>query len=255
MLDNLPDDIDLTIVGGRALEYWVEVYSLIYPDEFKGSRLSATVDIDFVIKEMSECRKCAQHWIPILKKAGIEAAIDFPTMDDFTAEAAVIKMKVDGTNKRYAISDFLFQLSGINKNQIHSNREDLGRGLCVLTPYMVLCNRVYNVINLRSKQDDHGLSQLENAMIISKCYIRSQLEKNTKSSIREALKTHNLIVNMAKSKKVGVKLYRDHDFDLINALCLNHPNLPSSFLSKGWPNQKSAIISSRDPSQNSTFEP
>ena len=50
LINNPPDNVYLTIVGGNALDFWVEVYSETF-DFVQPFLEMKTRDVDFVIKE------------------------------------------------------------------------------------------------------------------------------------------------------------------------------------------------------------
>lgn len=244
LLRNMPQGIDLTLVGGRAVEYWVLVYQEFYPDEFDGQTVATTEDADFVVQEREAAKRCFQHWEKLLKDAGYKPSLDYPPTFSPTVELAVLRVEHEGNQE--PVSDFMMDLGfqGMGKQQIQENREILDDSgpISILTPWFVLLNRIKNVLTIPGKNSENGLDQLRNAMAVCRCEIRSLLEdpEGKPSARRAAHKRHNAIVKLALAKE-GRDLYKRYGIDLLEASPTENSGWPEKFIKEGWPRQHYAV--------------
>lgn len=241
LINNPPDDVDLTIVGGNALDFWVEVYSETF-DFVKPYLEMKTRDVDFVIKENASYRACLEHWKTLLHEHVESVDLNVVPIDDSSPEAAHILVTLDNLEsaESYLLVDFLFDLAGVSQSDIQKNRvlshhSKSGRQF-ILNEYMVLVSRAHNVIKIPSKRTEYGLNQLRAAISINKALMTTLLDSGAKEDIKEAKHIAKKIFLLSKWQALGIPLYKTYDIDLMDAIP-EHLNWPEEFTNKGLPNQ------------------
>lgn len=248
LLSSLPEREDLTLVGGRALEYWVEQYRHSHPDLFENIKGIPTRDLDFVIQNKSSIRKCVEAWRAELQKIGATLNYDVAGFDDHTPEIAHTSVELNpNADKadRWFMTDFLFDLKGISSKEIKEGRVPLGNtqgNHYVLSEYLSLVNRACNVAQIKSKQDLKSITQLRQSIMVNKAYLRDLLDIRSNESIREALKHVKRIKQLALKKEVGLQLIRDRGINLLDAIPEDHLSWPENFVKKNLPQMKEEIM-------------
>lgn len=243
LIQNAPDNEDLTIVGGRAVEYWTAYYQSSYPELFEGIEVIGTRDLDYVLQSKESMDNCINAWNEKLKEFGLKGQKAEVPMGDHSPEVGHNSIEVDpeaSRENRWFLVDFLFDLHGISKDEIRNNRVHQEypwqTAHYILNEYMTLANRAFNVATIPGKNDAKGLSQLKQAVAINKSYLMSLLDVcDSSESTRGVLKEIGKIAKLANRKDIGVKIFVNHDINLLDAIPADHPALPDNFVKKGWP--------------------
>lgn len=221
LIQKLPNDVDLMIVGGQALSFWSELYLPKYPEEFASEEglVSTTSDIDFVGSRLT-AEKCAKAW---------NAEIEFPNAHDVvTPNTALVKVEIP--NKGIIVLDFLkdyvsySSLRNDNDERVYLNERQT---ISILGPIATLLSRMANVTILH-RRDDHAIGQLKTALVITRCVVREHLGY---AEISQAQKILNLILHIANKDHMGKPLYRQFGIDLLKTIPNDLDGLHTKFVS------------------------
>ena len=212
LLKNPPPDVDLTLVGGSALILWTNLYRESYPENFEANRIAGTSDIDFITLK-NNVHKCHEYW-------GGELIV--PGMDHATPELAILCINPESEDENIQI-DFLMDLVGISKDKSLKGRElILGFGdnenIYFLSEIMTLMNRVMNTLLLTRYQNTHAFDQIYNAMAVVKSAIMAKLDT---SDAQGASRLAYRVLDMARTRRIGVSLFVKFGIDLLDAVVIN----------------------------------
>lgn len=206
LMQDVPPGVDLTLIGGAALVFYVNIYQDLYPENFEGLGTAGTKDLDFIcIKE--DAIKCQEHW---------GGNLIVPEPDNHTPEVAILCIERGGETVQI---DFMEGLAGVNPAERALRGRELlvekgGGALYSINEYMVLLNRVMNVMALR-KTDRTTLQQLKQAMAVVKSAIQGLLDEGQpKLAARQA----GEILKLAKAGSSGMNLFQQHGIDLIQVV-------------------------------------
>lgn len=237
LLQNIPENLTMTLVGGRALDFWIAHYADLYPDEFEGlAEEAGTIDLDLVLQNKGDAEIVWRNWEPILRATGRRFTFATPTHDHQTPEMAVINVHIDGDV--YPVADFLYNILGyktaaeLETVSVQASKSPMFR---VLTPEAILRSRVANILTLPSKRTPESYEQFHNACRIMRCAIAADLEEGDH---RSALRKHRRVINLALSKD-GRRLCRDeYGLYVAQATVAGHPLWPEEFRAKSWPRDR-----------------
>lgn len=243
LIKSAPETEDLTIVGGRAVQYWTAFYQQRYPELFEDLDIRGTRDLDYVLKTKASMDRCIETWNKKLEIMGYRSTKSEVPLGDHSPEVGHGSIEVDpnaSRENRWFMVDFLFDLHGISKDKIYKNRvpqrAPWQTSHYILNEYMTLANRAFNVAGIPGKDDEKGLSQLRQAIAINKAYMLSLLESATQEiEVRSALKEINKVSNLAIRKDIGVKISAKYEISMLDAIPSNHHQLPQEFKDRGWP--------------------
>ena len=205
------------LVGGQALGVWVEFFGLTA----RLSRESTSLDIDFV-GHLSDAKKLAEH---LNAKLSIAARFSHtPNIAHITASAA------DGS---VVDIDVLKQAFGIDNDALRRHAVTVRQGdknILIMHPVHVLQSRLANTLRLRGRYaSDHGIAQLQAAMLCVNYFIRHRLRENE----RDACMWARTISNWAHDNSLGHLAWTAHGLDLL--LCIPIEAMPRRFREQEWP--------------------
>lgn len=262
---NAPASEDLTLVGGRAVEYWTAFYQVLYPHLFEDIQIVGTRDLDYALVTKESAVVCTERWRRVLKEVGLDIKTQVVPLGDHSPEYAHSSIEVDKNapdHERWFMIDYLFDLFGINKNQIAKNRvrqeAPWNTHHFVISEYLTLANRTYNVSGIKGRDNAKGISQLKQAIAINKAYLLSILDDAENDlEIRFALKEIARIATLGLDKKLGIHLNLKYGIDLLEAIPHDHSGLPGEFREFRWPQiqsekekRMSALNKKRDKGEN-----
>ena len=212
LLTDMPEGVDLTLVGGSALAHYVREYRNVYPEDFGEGRSAATKDLDFV-GQREEAERCAAHW-------GCKLIV--PSPGDSTPEVAILEI-VHG-DFTFQI-DFLHDLIGIQRQRVISSRApfDSDGRIFLLSEAMVLTNRVMNIVHL-NKADRHSLDQLHLAKTVVTCAIKAAIDTGRP---KYASRIAHTVLKLARHRD-GINFSHQHGISLVDCVPLGR-GLPAEF--------------------------
>ena len=214
LIKSTPPDVDLTIIGGSALVFWVAQYVDMYPEYFE-ERIAGTKDID-VIGLASDAKKCAKAW---------GGELHIPGWNDHTPELAIIILK-DPAGGENIQMDFLSTIYGVSKNKALKGRVPLGDGdIYVLSELMVLYNRLHCTMKLKRYENQNAIDQLVNSISVMKCAVKVRLDSD---DIKGAAQLMSHVLKIAKSRSLGVRVYTKYGVDLTDII-IDDDRLPEKF--------------------------
>lgn len=226
LLSNPPPDVDLTLVGGGALILWITFYIEQYPDNFDSDRIAGTKDIDFIALK-DDVHKCHEHWGGDLFEPGIHHA---------TPEIAILCINPETEAESIQI-DFLQDLIGISKAKSLKAREPVvgfsdKENIYFLSEIMVLMNRVMNTLRLSKYQNQHAFDQIHNAMSVVKSAIMVKLDT---SDVQGATRLAYRVLDMARKRGVGIRLFVEFGIDLLDAVHVEDKRYTKEFITMAQP--------------------
>ena len=146
-------DLDPIIVGGQAINIWVQYLREIYPSFLEEDNFTSR-DIDFY-RNQKAAAKLAEE---------LQGEILIPKPNDQTPNAAVVFGKLGQRNIQI---DFMDSLLGVSDKDIKSNHVLISAlspfnqkyiGILILHPLDCLRSRLSN-INILRRHDDHSIGQ------------------------------------------------------------------------------------------------
>jgi hypothetical protein len=168
----------MLLVGGQALAFWAAYYGIDVPSG------AVTKDADFV-GTRADVERLAR---------GLSGRAVYPHERAPTALVGQVRKDLPGGN--YVNIDVLHRLYGDVTTQAIQGRavavEVLGGSIRVLHPLDVLQGRLENVHGLASKQDEHGLAQLDLAIRVVRAFLADEGNRDaqrpaSKSNVRKHL--------------------------------------------------------------------
>lgn len=212
LLNNPPPDVDLTLVGGSALILWTNLYREAYPENFEANRIAGTQDIDFITYK-DDVLKCHEYW---------GGNLIVPGMDHATPELAILCVNPESKDESVQI-DFLMDLVGISRDKSLKGREHImgfgdNENIYFLSEIMTLMNRVMNTLLLTRYQNTHAFDQIYNAMAVVKSAIMAKLDTN---DAQGASRLAYRVLDMARTRRIGVSLFVKFGIDLLDAVIIN----------------------------------
>ena len=204
LVSQLPHDIELTIVGGQALQFWASFYHNSFTQYIEQDGLYfATTDIDFVASS-KDAIKCARAW---------GASPSIPGANDITPNTALIELCLDGKTIRIDfLSDYL--KPGKLKNSFFSRTPlSPSRPLYVLSPFTVMLAKIANILVLK-RNNEQSIGQLKASFAITKCYIEDRLKAG---EMKDAQSIISQVLYIAGESTLGIQLYK-LSIDVVEAL-------------------------------------
>lgn len=166
------------LVGGQAISAWATIYEGVDEDLDALGPLTSQ-DIDFYHNSEAE---------ELLAAALEDGAIERPSGDDFTPNAAVVVGKLGG---RKIVIDFMATLAGVRSKDIQlrairfESDTDARPSITLLHPIDCVKSRLAN-INTLKRFDEHSIIQAIASIRIFDCYIDYELDVGGSDGHRRA---------------------------------------------------------------------
>jgi hypothetical protein len=226
--------VDLVLVGGQALAFWVDRYGLSHqqPD-----LPAISNDVDFL------ARSGEGKDLVVRLADAIQGQTVFPNRRALTA--LVGQAIVDISDDEYINVDVIFKLVGLEGDTVRKRAVKITRGsgrsaFFVMHPLDVLHSRLANLHKLRDKQNDKGKMQLALAIEVGRSFLvyaaqhaRPAETAAGRSPIQDYVSAIERMATDDAGRKVAAR-YKLHVADAID------PNLipAGPFWTKRWPGLK-----------------
>lgn len=198
---------DVVLVGGQALSFWVNYYSIDLSSHHIVGAISR--DADFLGKR-SDVKHIAD---------GISGKAIYPSEREVTAIAGQVIMRLD--QNEYLNIDVIHRVVGIDADAVRRRAlqaEFDGVSFRVMHPLDVLKSRIENLATLQDKQTPEGITQARLALQVANKFVTA-IAGNTDGQ-KSALKAIETIVNIAKTS-AGCKCTREFGIDFFQAIPKN----------------------------------
>ncbi len=225
------DPSRLVLVGGQALEVW-SVLLNVPPPTGNGSPL--TEDTDWLGSAADA------KWLAGLLDDTMVVDLKLATLDDSTANTAVMLLHRDGTN-RVLLMDFLHSVTGLTDKEIQAlavpidlpHKDDGGTiTLRVLHPLHCMASRLANLKTHASKRNGNGVQQAEWAIHILAAWLNTVALGGNEAQVRKACTS---VADLAY-KDYSQYCYHTYGLDPLKAIT---PELVAAggvgFNTLGWP--------------------
>jgi hypothetical protein len=220
---------ELVLVGGQALAFWLDVYSLSHGVEELGGAI--TRDIDFLAEspaDQASVKRLAQSF---------DGEAAFPRKSAITALVGQAIRKVE-SGAVWNV-DVLFRVIGLDTEAVfaESADSDLGNGVVfrVMNPLHLLKSRMDNLYSLREKQDSLGVAQLRCAIQIVQRMQVSLAELPDQSAVRRTVRDVARWALRTDAGKKVAKRFGVHVADAIEPAAVAMPAFFSSHLPRLLP--------------------
>lgn len=199
LLSHIPSD--LILVGGQALAFWVEHYSIDATPPTDDDEAYVSRDADFLGK---------RDHVKIL--AGIIAGkASYPPRKAMTILCGQIFV-IDDATKTFMNIDVIHRIGNLESEAVRTRAVEAsveGNTFLVMHPLDVLVSRVENYRGIQEKQNRNGLRQIELSIEVAKRYILEAIKRNEGIAIKAIEK----IAETARSpagifaRKHGAEIY------------------------------------------------
>lgn len=199
LLSNIPRD--LVLVGGQALAFWVEHYSIDAAPAGKADEAYVSLDADFLGKRAH---------VRILAEI-VSGKASYPPQAAMTILCGQVFV-IDDSAKTFMNIDVIHRIGNLDSEAVRTRAVEASvksRTFFVMHPLDVLVSRVENLRGIKEKQNRNGVRQIELSIEVAKCYI-SQVIKRDESI---AIKAIEKVAETARSpagifaRKHGVEVY------------------------------------------------
>lgn len=219
LMAKVPDGVQLTIVGGQALSFWVTAYYQQYKELFESNDgiVWGTADID-IVASSRDAELCAKAW---------DATITLPEKFSNTPNTAIVRLNLPG--KGFVEIDFLsdyVRLKDVNKVFYSNVSLSSEKPIFVLSQVTLLLAKTGNVLVLR-RTNSHALGHLRAAILVVRCHLDDLLSK---SELESAQKIIKLILYLARNRDVGRTLYNSFQIDFLEAIPLDLSELDPRYV-------------------------
>ncbi len=211
---------DVVLVGGQALSFWVNFYSIDLSLHHIVGAINR--DADF-LRERKDVKHIAD---------GVSGKAIYPSERAMTAIAGQVVMRLD--QNEYLNIDVIHRVVGIDANAVRKRAlpaEFDGVPFRVMHPLDVLKSRIENLAALQDKQTPEGITQAKLALQVTNKFIAT-IAGNIDGQ-KSALKAIEAIVNIAKSP-AGCKCAREFGIDFFQAIPKNAIK-DEQFHQRRWP--------------------
>lgn len=198
---------NVVLVGGQALSFWVNFYSIDLSSHHIVGAISR--DADF-LGERKDVKHIAE---------GVSGKTIYPSERAMTVIAGQVVMRLD--QNEYLNIDVIHRVVGIDANAVRKRAlpaEFDGVPFRVMHPLDVLKSRIENIATLQDKQTPEGITQAKLALQVANKFIKT-IAGNVDGQ-KSALKAIEAIVNIAKSS-AGCKCVREFGIDFFQAIPQN----------------------------------
>lgn len=198
---------DVVLVGGQALSFWVNFYSIDLSSHNIVGAISR--DADFLGE-----RKDVKHIAD-----GVSGKAIYPSEREMTAIAGQVVMRLD--QNEFLNIDVIHRVVGIDAEAVRRRAlqaEFDGVSFRVMHPLDVLKSRIENLATLQDKQTPEGITQAKLALQVANKFITA-FAKNTDGQ-KSALKAIETVINIAKTS-AGCKCAREFGIDFFQAIPKN----------------------------------
>lgn len=227
LIQKIPDQEKLTLIGGQALFIWYEFYYRKYREFYSDDWLVGSADIDFKGGQKA-VKECAKAW-------GGEARLS--NIDDHTPNSGVVIIDIEG--ERLSV-DFLWSVIGLSNGQVEAERlkfalpvnDKMDSAFYVLSPFLCLVSRVFNICSLH-RTDKHSVDQLRTAVVIVKCDMLEKLESKDEELARELAEK---VFKLASSPE-GLRVFIEHEVAVFEAIP-DDERFYSEFRGKRYPQMR-----------------
>lgn len=222
---------DGVLVGGQALAFWADHYSVSRPANMEPA-VSAGADF---IADGALARKLA-------RELGWKAWI--PGFDDATFQTGKVTQKQsDGSVKQV---DFLASVAGLaTKNVVRRALEmevpQIGR-LRVMHPIDVLESRIQNLALIPEKRTKAGVSQASLAIDVARAFISAEVDERGE---RKALKLLERVAKIA-NQDGAIGVFLKFNIDPLLAVPLEVFKTTTALHTERWPRVVSALAKQRE---------
>jgi hypothetical protein len=190
---------DVVLVGGQALSFWVNFYSIDLSSHHIVGAISR--DADFLGK-----RKDVKHIAD-----GVSGKAIYPSERAMTAIAGQVIIRLD--QNEFLNIDVIHRVVGIDANAVRERAlqaEFEGVSFRVMHPLDVLKSRIENLATLQDKQTPEGITQAKLSLQVANKFI-TRIADHIDGQ-KSALKAIEAIITIAKSS-AGCKCAREFGID------------------------------------------
>jgi hypothetical protein len=200
-------DNGMILIGGQALAFWAAYYETLAPV------IAVTKDVD-LIGTKADVERLAR---------GLDARAVFPRKGAMTLLVGQVLKDLPGGN--YINIDVLSRVYGDLTTEVIADRavsaESPAGHFLVMHPLDVLQGRLENVYGLSSKQDEHGLAQLNVAIAVARKFlvdIGSQEAVDTSASARPVVLGHIARIERLALSDAGRKVAKRYDIHVADSI-------------------------------------
>lgn len=198
---------DVVLVGGQALSFWVNFYSIDLSSHHIVGAISR--DADFLGE-----RKDVKHIAD-----GVSGKAIYPSERAMTAIAGQVIIRLD--QNEFINIDVIHRVVGIDANAVRRRALQAkfdGVSFRVMHPLDVLKSRIENLATLQDKQTPEGITQAKLSLQVANKFITT-IADNIDGQ-KSALKAIETIITIAKSS-AGCKCAREFGIDFFQAVPKN----------------------------------
>ena len=230
---------DGLLVGGQALAFWADHYSVPRPADLASG---VTADVDFIGDSM-----LARD---LGRQLGWKTWI--PSLDEATPQTGkVTHRQPDGGVKQV---DFLSGVVGLTTKDLQRRASELdvpgiGR-LRVIDPVDVLDSRIQNLDLLREKRTPGGIAQGKLAVAVARAHIRDLVRTETE---RVALKALERVADIA-ADPAAVRVFLRHGIDPLEAIPIDEFRTTPALQARRWPQIREEVARKREAAQRTEAE-
>ena len=199
--------LPLVLVGGQALNYWVEKYRRAVP-ELEAEWPFTSEDVDFYGTQR-DAKELARR---------LHAKVSIPEIGDATPNSGVLLVPLsEGHTLRI---DILWSVKGIAddklvKTALPAVDRRSSSEIKIMHPVLCMFSRAHNVIDLPGDYDTpHGLKQLRGSILCAREFIRERLIEN---KVRDALDLVELVFGFSLMP-TSLRLWAEKSIDTFAAV-------------------------------------
>jgi hypothetical protein len=222
LLSHIPQD--LILVGGQALAFWIEHYSIDATLSFSEKEPYVSRDADFLgtrdhVKMLAEI---------------ISGKTAYPPQRAMTILCGQVFV-IDKNSKTFMNIDVIHKIGNMDSDAVRNRAATAaieGNSFLVMHPLDVLVSRLENYRGIKEKREGNGLQQIKLSIEVAKHYLTDTIKRD--ESI--ALKAIEKIAETARSaaggyaRKSGAEVY-----DAINPATLENEIKDANFTSNRLP--------------------
>jgi len=228
LLSHIPQD--LILVGGQALAFWIDHYSINVNPASGEDEPYVSKDADF-LGTREHVKKLAEI---------ISGKTSYPPQRAMTILCGQVFV-IDKNSKTYMNIDVIHTIGNMDSEAVRKRAAIAsieGNSFLIMHPLDVLVSRLENYRGIQEKRDGNGLKQIELSIHVAKHYLIDTIQREETI----ALKVVEKIAETARStagtyaRKYGVEV-----FDAIDAVLLAKSIKDANFISHRLPRLISEI--------------
>lgn len=228
-------DLAIVLVGGQALNYWVDRYRDRAP-ELQAEWPFTSEDVDFygTTREVD------------LLSERLGGRVEKPPLFDPSPNSGLLHVPLPGRAEDVRI-DVLRGVHGVKDAEVERTaftavaRDGSPFRFKVMHPVLCMFSRAANVIELPGYDNPHGLKQLRGSVSCAREFMR---ELVARGRVRDALNLSKRIENFAL-RRVGIRAFSEKNVDVFAAV-EPHPELGEKFVSLHYPQMTRRLTLKRD---------